>query len=179
MSSWATVENRFSEFFRGDAMSEENGWTRGKLVVKKNVLPPIEIDFSDWIGDVPIEQWTKGTLVVKKRVLKPIEIDFSDWMTAPANLALTVHLGSSTDLAGCSLALLNLVDEINRLDRNLGGAGLNLESNRRANGTLILQLFPTDTKGAVERIRRIVDAINGATVITKPPEIESLHAVSA
>jgi hypothetical protein len=144
------------------------------------VLPSFSVDCADWIGDVPANKWTKGKAIVRKRVLEPIKVDCSDWLMFPAtSLALSCEVAPSDDSIANGLALLKLIEAVNCFDRQLGGAGLKLESSSRDNGNLTLLLAAVNPNGAAERVRKIVDAVNLTSEIQKPAEVTRLHAKSA
>ena len=71
----------------GDSRDE---WATGRLVRLSKVLPPVQVDASEWDADIPTEQWTTGRLAPPLKSLSRQEIDASTWDTGPAWLELLV-----------------------------------------------------------------------------------------
>lgn len=92
------------------------------------------------------------------------------------SLKLTLESKPASDPVRLALGLYDLLTSVSRLDQSLGGAGLVKTAYQHHKGVVTLTPAPEKLAGAVERIRRIVKALNRAGEIPLPPEVRTMAA---
>ncbi len=99
-------------------------------------------------------------------LLPPVPFDWNEAVEIPF-LKLTLHPLPSADPALLTQDVLRLLDALNRYERALGGKGVawaTVGSQEQGSRVIRLVLTPNELQGAQERLAKLADLANGATL---------------
>lgn len=141
-------------------MSEEfsnTNWSEGRFVRKRGKsLPPIEVDCSDWMSEIPAENWSTGQFKRDCQALPPAEVSFHASPLAALEIALTMEPNLKPERAFLLAARL-----IAALDNAVPEAGVTYDAKRsridEAGVIIVLNVnCPSDAASSVEYFSNLV-----------------------
>ena len=138
-------------------------------------MPPIEVDCSEWMNDIPADQWTTGTFQRACRALPPVAVDF-----VPTSVALEITLTMEPQTKP-EQAFLLAVRILAALSQAEPEAGLTYDSQRsRIDGGCVIIVLAVNSRNGVSPSVECFSNVVRESLRDRPEaKLNGIHIASA